>query len=187
MKNFKDFLTESKKTYKFKIRVAGELPEGFEKQLKINLEKFDLVSLSAGKRTPIAEKPLDFPQLQNMEVTHFEAEVNYPTTSHQLEHYLVDNCVITHSHIVVRGENDPIEMQQGDLNEKPYESKLETEQLEQADPDAQKTVGDNRVMELLKELEKARKENDNDPAAGAPVGESADISTDENSKSPIGS
>ena len=187
MKNFKDFLTESKKTYKYMIRVAGELPEGFEDKLKVNLKKFDLVNISGPKRTPITEKPLDFPQLQNMEVHHFEAEVNYPTTAHVLERYLVDNCVIDHSHIIVRGENDPVEEQQGEIDEKPYEAKLETEELEQADPDAQKTVGDNRVMELLKELETARKERDNDPAAGAPVGESADIGTDENTKSPVGS
>ena len=29
MKSFEQYLTESKKTYKFKIRVAGEVPEKF--------------------------------------------------------------------------------------------------------------------------------------------------------------
>jgi hypothetical protein len=51
----------------------------------------------------------------------------------------------------------------------------------------QESVGNNRVMDLLKELEKARKEKDNDPMEGAPVGESKDIDDSENAKSPIGS
>mgnify|MGYP003565214973 CR=1 FL=1 len=185
MKNFRDFLTESTQTYKFKIRVAGEVPEGFEDRLKMNLEKFDLVKLSAGKRTPITEKPLDFPQLQNLEVTHYEAELNYPTTSHHLEHYLVDNCMIPHSHMVVRGENDPVDMQQVEVDDKPYESLLNTEDM--GGESAQESVGSNRVMDLLKELEQARKEREIDPAASAPVGESQDITEPTASKSPIGS
>jgi len=35
--------------------------------------------------------------------------------------------------------------------------------MESADPEAQKKVGDNRVMDLLKELEGVRKERENDP------------------------
>jgi hypothetical protein len=52
---------------------------------------------------------------------------------------------------------------------------------------AQADVAGDRVMSLLKELETARKENENDPMAGAPVGESKDIDDNENAKSPIGS
>ena len=185
MKNFKDFLTESKKTYKFKIRVAGELPEGFEDRLEQNLKKFDLVNLSSGKRTPIAEKPLDFPQLQNLEVTHYETEVNYPTTSHHLEKYLVDNCSIPHSHIVVRGENDPVELQQEEKEDTPYESLLNTEEL--GGESAQDSVAGNRVMDLLKELEQARKEREIDPVDSAPAGKSEDIKEEDSAKSPIGS
>ena len=38
---------------------------------------------------------------------------------------------------------------------------------------AQESVGDSRVMNLLKELEVARKEREIDPMAGAPKGETA--------------
>ena len=68
MKTFAQFLTESEKTYKFFIRVAGEVPEGFVDTMETNLNKYEVVKLSTGKRTPITEKPMDFPQLQNMEV-----------------------------------------------------------------------------------------------------------------------
>ena len=55
MKAFTEYLTESAKTYKFKLRVAGELPEGFADKLDQAMTKFEVVKISAGKKTPITE------------------------------------------------------------------------------------------------------------------------------------
>ena len=188
MKNFIDILTESAKTYKLKIRIAGEMPEDFQDTMETALQKYELINCSAGKRTPIQEKPLDFPQLQNMEVHNFECEVKYPTTPHVLEHYLVNACGVTHSHIIVRGENDPIETQQdGIASSETYQSMLDTEEMSKPDPEAHKQVGGGRVMELLKELEKASKEKEIDPIADIKPGDSKDISPEQNNTSPIGS
>mgnify|MGYP003677935637 FL=1 len=52
---------------------------------------------------------------------------------------------------------------------------------------AQADVGVNRTMDLLKELEVARKERAIDPVDGIKPGDGKDISNEENSKSPIGS
>mgnify|MGYP000850213964 CR=1 FL=1 len=112
MKTFADYLTESKKTYKFKLRVAGELPENFADKLDQAMTKFEVVSISTGKKTPITEKPLDFPQLANCEVTHYDVEVSYPVTAYVLEHYLVNETGTAHANLIVRGEGDPVEAQQ---------------------------------------------------------------------------
>ena len=74
MKTFVEYLTEAKKTYKFKFGVAGELPEGFIDSCESCLQKFGLINMTPGKKTPIQERPLDFPKLQNVETTYFEAE-----------------------------------------------------------------------------------------------------------------
>jgi len=185
MKSFKEILTESKKTYEFKIGIAGEMPEGFQDSLESSLQKFNLLNISTGKKTPIQERPLDFPQLQNMEVTYFETEVEYPTTPQVMQEYIGDCCSIPQSHIIVRNANDPREEYQETKDDAPYESKLNTEEL--GGESAQDAVGENRVMELLKELEKVREENKHGGAEGAPVGESQDIDSSENTKSPIGS
>lgn len=188
MKKFAEYLTESKKTYKFKIRIAGELPEDCENKMETALNKYEVVGFSKGKTTPISEKPLDFPQLQNQQVTHFEAEVGYPVTSHLLEKYLCDSIPCSHGYCIVRGEFDPVEEYQPDNpDKKPYEAKLTTEEMESADPDCQDKVGGNRIMDLLKELETARKEREIDPVEGVKAGESKDIGDTENTKSPIGS
>jgi len=186
MKSFSEYLTESKKVYQFKLGFAGELPEGFESRLEMGLKKYGLVSLSKGKRTPITEKPLDFPNLQNTEVTYFETDVSYPTTTQVLSEYLSNLCVFPRSHVVVHNKNEPSDVSTPEATENtPYETLLTQEDM--GGPSAQNVVGDNRVMDLLKELEKARKEREIDPVEAAPKGKSTDIGEAENAKSPIGS
>ena len=185
MKSFAQILTESKKTYEFKVGIAGELPEGFQDHMETALQKFKLVSSSAGKKTPIQERPLDFPQLQNMEVTYFEVETEYPTTVQTLQEYLGQCCNISQSHIIVRNPNEPQELYQEMKDDAPYEAMLTKEDM--GGETAQDNVAGARVMSLLKELETARKENEHSGAEGAPVGESKDIDDSENTKSTIGS
>ena len=170
MKTFNEFLTESAKTYKFKVRVAGELPEGFVDHMKANLAKYEIINLSAGKSTPITERPLDFPTLQNMEVTHYEVELKYPATSQVLAEYLINSCGVDRGHLIIRSEGDPIEMQQDEAEDsKPYESLLNTEDA--GSESAQESVGEDRIMNLLKELEVARKERTIDPIESVTSGE----------------
>ena len=184
MRSFTQLLTESKKTYEFKIGVAGPLPEGFEDTLETIFKKFGANNLTSGKKTPIQERPLDFPQLQNMEVTYFEAEVEYPTTSQVLQEYVGKCCGIDQAYIIVRNINDPREEYQEMKDDAPYEAMLTKEDM--GGETAQEDVAGNRVMSLLKELETARKENEHSGAEGAPVGESSDIGDAENTKAVVG-
>lgn len=185
MRSFADILTESKKTYSFLIKVAGELPENCEATLKTCLEKFSVQSCSSAKKTPIQESPLDFPSLKNTEVHTWECDVSYPTTREVLENYIAANCNIPAAHIVVRVPGEPLELQQQPKNEEPYEAMLNTEDM--GGESGQDSVGENRVMDLLKELEVARKEREIDPADSVVAGESKDITDETNNKSPIGS
>ena len=184
MKSFSEYLIESKKTYPFKIGIAGELPEGCDDSLKTSLLKYGCTTLNKGKKTPIQERPLDFPQLENMEVTYYEIECTYPTTSQVLQEYLGRCCNIPQSHIIVRNPNEPQELYQEEKDETEYVAKLTVEDLESES--GQKSVGSNRVMDLLKELETARKENTANPIENVKAGESKDIGDAENTKSVIG-
>jgi len=184
MKNFADYLTESKKTYEFKIGVAGTLPDHFEDMIETSLQKFGCTKMSSGKKTPIQERPLDFPQLENMEVTYYEIECAYPTTVQVLQEYIGSCCKIPQSHIIVRNPNEPQEVYQEEEIEKEYQVKLTQEDM--GGEGAQQQAGANRVMDLLKELETSRKDRDADYVGDAPVGDSKDIDDSENTKSPVG-
>ena len=186
MKNFADYLTESKKSYEFKIGIAGERPDGCEDMIETGLQKFGITKMSAGKKTPIQERPLDFPQLENTEVHYYEVELTYPTTVQVLQEYLGSVCSVPQSHIIVRNPNEPQELYQQEKDETQYVAKLTQEDMGQAEGDAQANVGPGRVMDLLKELETARKERSADYVGDVPVGESKDIGDSQNTKSPIG-
>ena len=185
MKSFVEYLTESKKTYEFKIGIAGQLPEDCTNRMETALQKFGVVKLSDGKKTPIQERPLDFPQLENMEVTYYETETTYPTTSQVLQEYLGSCCGIPQSHIIVRKPDEQQELYQQETTEEVYEPMLTKEDM--GGESAQESVGGNRVMDLLKELETARGERSNDYVGDAPTGESKDIDSTENAKSTLGS
>jgi len=163
---FQEILNESKKTYSFKIGIAGELPEGCEDSIKSCLEKYSVASMSKGKKTPIQERPLDFPQLQNMEVTYYEVELNYPSTQQVLQEYIGQCCNINQSYIIVRNPDEMQEKYQEMPEDTTYETKLTKEDM--GGESAQDSVGENRVMDLLKELEIARKEREHNPSAAAP-------------------
>jgi hypothetical protein len=184
MKNFADYLTESKRTYEFKIGIAGDQPDGCEDIIETGLSKFGISKMSTGKKTPIQERPLDFPQLENTEVYYYEVELTYPTTVQVLQEYLGSVCGIPQSHIIVRNPNEPQELYQQEDSSEEYVSKLTQEDL--GGESAQEDAGPDRVMNLLKELETARKDRGNDYVGETPSGESKDIGDTENTKSPIG-
>ena len=67
-----------------------------------------------------------------------------------------------------------------------HEALLNTEDM--GGEDGQQLAGTNRVMDLLKELEDARKDREIDPTDGIKAGESQDIKDETaDAKSPIGS
>jgi hypothetical protein len=101
-----------------------------------------------------------------------------------LQEYLGKCCNIPQSNIIVRDPLAPQEDYQEERSNEPYEAKLNTEDM--GGESAQADVAGNRVMDLLKELEVARKEREVDPIAGTPPGESKDIGESENSKSVVG-
>jgi len=85
MKNFRDYLTESQRTYNYRIKIVGDLPAEFYDRLKDKLAQFDPVSIAAVKSTPIQVKPADFPAFENEKVNHFDVVFRYPAIEPQIK------------------------------------------------------------------------------------------------------
>ena len=109
MKTFEQYLTEAKKTYKFKFGIAGDLPEGFTDSCESCMQKFGLVNMTPPKKTPIQERPLDFPKLQNVETHYFEVELTYPTTAQILGEYISQVTNVDPAYICLRDAEAPQE------------------------------------------------------------------------------
>ena len=186
---FQEYLAEAKKEYTFKIYIAGELPENFAETVETAMQKFKLTNMTPAKKAPISQKPLYFPQLQNLETHCFEVSCEYPTTEHVLQNYISEYCGCDHAHLVVKNANAPQEEMQDEQmgpNE-PYETILDKEDMGQAVANAQDTVGTDRVMNLLKELEKSLGEREIDPIAGVKAADQKQQDEKINTSSPIGS
>jgi hypothetical protein len=175
MKTFTEYLTESKKTYDFKIKIAGQAPEKCVAKIKEALAMYDVASCSAGKRTPIQETHFDFPDHKNVEVTVFEVCLNYPVTSAQIRAAVANGCNKAENEIRVRNPQEEAETILNHANDQKSEKSLLD--LDYESSDNQKLVGDKHVMSMLKELTKNKKEqeqvkgtNDELLATNAPTG-----------------
>jgi len=176
MKNFREYLAESKKNWTFRVKVAGELPEKFESTLKTTLEKWD-ASVDYAGATPVQKLPLDFPQLENKEVHIFDITANYPVTAPEITNMIRERANLSTACFVVKGCCDPTEEYQ---EEKPegYIVKLESELENPHGDEAQKMVGNSRVLSMFKDLTNYKNEKLNVNVE--------ELSKSDNLKSPIG-
>ena len=115
MSTFTQYLTESTKSYDYKIKIAGEPKDIDKNALETALQKFDLAKMSAGKSTPIQSVPLDFPQLKNETVTIFDVTTNYPASVREMKDYLSVYLNINNSMIQVRKPGEPSEEYQNQM------------------------------------------------------------------------
>lgn len=151
MKKFTQYLTESTKTYSFTVKIAGDLPESVDNDLKTIMEKFSIVSCTNGKRLPIQKAQLDFPDVENCQVTIWDITVKYPTITSILENYIASNLNYPLHCVKVRNLNEPLEQYQRNLDET-CEELLNNPVMGEADPDAQDMVGQRRVTGFLKSI-----------------------------------
>jgi hypothetical protein len=85
MKSLRHYLTESVHTYRYTIKIAGDVDKNFIDMFKYNLNKFDPVKIEDPKTTPVQKDPYGFPELQNESVTIIKAEFKYPATEPQIQ------------------------------------------------------------------------------------------------------
>lgn len=161
MKTFIDYLIESKEDYKynFMIKVAGDLPENAEECMETCLQKYQVSKFSKVKTTPIQPKLLDFPNMENVQVTIFEAELEYPATSAVLTNYIAEQTGISVDRIRVRSPREEAEaaLNVENIDSEDKKGPLLTQDYEKTN--FQKLVGDKGVSNFLKDLAKVRKEH----------------------------
>ena len=85
MKNFQQYLTESERTYNYRIKIVGDVAPDFVKALEGKLAQFDVVKFGKPKSTPVQLKPADFPKHSNDSVTSIDVEFRYPAIEPQIK------------------------------------------------------------------------------------------------------
>jgi hypothetical protein len=188
MKNFLQHLTESQKTYEFRIKIADIDPADQLDRLKNALEAYGLESLSAIKRIPIKANDIDFPSIENCQIYLMDAVLKYPCNDAQVRAIIVDRGNFPASNVVVVPTGHPEEAWRWNLEgnelreyvqgeavlDKPYEDNPEGKA-------AGKTYSE--VGSLLKELSTAKV----DIAGNDPVDNKTTNELPQGDVSPVGS
>ncbi len=86
MRSLKQYIMESVKTFRYTIKIAGDVDKNFLDMFSHNLkEKFDAVEISSPTTTPIQKDPYGFPNLSNQSVTIIKATFRYPATEPMIQ------------------------------------------------------------------------------------------------------
>ena len=85
MKPFARYLAESERTYNYRIKVVGDVPSGFFKELKDKCAQFDVVKMSEPKSTPVRKVIPDFPAFPNQSMNIVDVEFKYPAIEPQIK------------------------------------------------------------------------------------------------------
>lgn len=189
MKPFKAYLTESHRTYDFRIRLACELPDDLISKIKTVLEAYKLDSISKPKRLPIQETP-EFPNMGPVEVSVMEISLNYPCNDEQVRTLIAERAGINLACIKVNPTNSPYEaalqrLEQSNKSSQPGESVLLQPDMvaEKVESDL---VGNARIPNLIKELEETRKYEYPEVAGGKSPAAKTTNELPQGSASPIG-
>ena len=182
MKSFKEYLAESKKTYSFRVKVAGDVSADQEKAMEHVLSKYEITNFKKSGKTPIQELPLDFPKLKNREVNIYEITLNYPTTQFELTEYLANELKLTKDSIVVRRPGEPYEIYQEKAE--PQDSPLLTdcEYKESPSVNSEDYYGDKYNSGFVKELNAILKLQRKERGEVIPEASDKNIGTETNAK-----
>ena len=100
MKTFAQYLTESEKTFDYRIKICGDINAELLKMFREKLKKFDPVKISDVKTTPVQARPADFPGETNQRVTMIDGSFRYPATGPQIQQ-MAELCGIAVNHVCV--------------------------------------------------------------------------------------
>jgi len=128
MKPFAKYLAESERTYNYRIKVIGDVPDGFFKELRDKCAQFDIVKMSDAKSTPVRKVIPDFPAFPNQPMKIVDVEFKYPAIEPQIKQ-LAQLLGLDPNRIVMNTdgyedslniENNKIEDENKDLLDSPY-------------------------------------------------------------------
>ena len=110
MKSLHHYLAEAERQYEYKVKVA--IPAISDDQLESIeriLAKFDLVSMSAPKKTVFQSRPMDFDETVKGEINIITVKTRLPMSGETTRQLISRKLGLSVNYIQIRGENDPLD------------------------------------------------------------------------------
>lgn len=169
MKSFYHYLAESVKEYRFRIKSLAPIDDHFIKLVDQTLFKYGVKNISKPKKLMPQKAPLDFREKELAEIHIIDVVLETPASSFVLATDLRAALKLLDTQLVVRGENEPRELEASAIEEiqKDSESKakLNDPMYEDEDQPAEVAFGDEYNKKLLDYLAQGRANSDTDVPA----------------------
>jgi len=169
MRTLQEYLIESSQQYEYRIKIAGELTQEQIEKMEHCFAKFDMVSLSEPKRTPVTADPLGFEGLKNEEINIMDVKFNYPASTEQFVEIAKDAGIAGNKIIVINKEfNDSMNDEEANKDRTPEDGSLLNSDL----PDSiQSQIDANKEYSVIgsdKDVIKNRAKTEFEVAGGKP-------------------
>jgi len=162
MKSFTEYLTESKNTYTFRIKLAKELSGDDLSRIENHLAKYDVQKVSSPTKLMLQSVPYDFPQLRGYEIFVIEFETNLPASAYQIQTEIQTLLGISDGFMKVRSDQEPLEKQEQALSDDAEVASLLADstysEAEKINPDDY--FGDKYNTSFVQELLKLKKDQE---------------------------
>ncbi len=172
MKSFKQYLTESKKTYGFRVKLAQEPSDDMVERIENHLAKYDLEGgVSAPKKLMLQSAPYDFPTLRGYEIYCMEFTTARPASAYQIGIELQNMLGCGDGMLKVRSDSEPLEQAEAeqDADKEAPVLLADGEYSEAEKIDGADYYGDKYNTSFVQELLKLRKDREKDPRSGGEV------------------
>jgi hypothetical protein len=111
MKTFHSYLAESTKEFSFRVKSLVEIDDVFLDKMERGLRKYNVIDVSAVKRTAAQKNPMDFPHVDGLsEVYMVDIILGVPASSLVLVQDIRNQIPMPESQIVVRGKDEAVEL-----------------------------------------------------------------------------
>ena len=156
MKSFKQYLQESKQSYKFRLKMCCEPTTEMMDRIEGHLGKYDVESVSAPKKLMLQSAPYDFPQHRGYEIHVVEFTTARPASAYQIGTEVQNLLGLSDGIMKVRSEHEPLEQQEQaslDAKDAEYKTRLDDENYSEAEKiDGADYYGDKYNTKFVQEL-----------------------------------
>lgn len=109
--DIRHYIAQAEKTYSYRIKTVFPLTDDVMGRIEQLILKYKPLDLGSPRKTMFQKAPLDFPTVQGAEVYMLDIELGLPCSGVVLARELTQALGVPDKFIVVRGENDPTELE----------------------------------------------------------------------------
>src|SRR5690606_35995772 len=116
LKSFKEYLQDNAREYHYRIKTVKPLCDEDLDYIERVCRKYVLTDITKPVMTIIQKHPLDFQDIENAEVWIVDISTQLPVSDYVLQQELKLALKVPEKYIVVRAENNPLEVYTQQMN-----------------------------------------------------------------------